>query len=142
MSTPADNVDSNGRKINPSRGIGAQKKASQHLSNERTYLSYIRTAIALIGFAVTTNGFSMFLVQSNLISQNESMRWELVEVERAGIGMVICGMILVIWTALQYRRVRRQIDRGDFRPDSRIIWTIAFVIVVGGGLSLLWPFPR
>ena len=79
-------------------------------------------------------------LQGLLISQNESMRWELVEVERAGIGMVICGMILVIWTALQYRRVRRQIDRGDFRPDSRIIWTIAFVIVVGGGLSLLCFF--
>lgn len=120
----------------------ANKNVSHHLSNERTYLAFIRTAIALITFGVTTNRFSVFLLQSNLVSRNETIRWNLVDVEKAGLGMVIFGMIMVIWAAFEYMRVQRLIDRGDYRPDSRIIWTIAIVIVGGGGFGLLWLFHR
>jgi putative membrane protein len=63
-------------------------------------------------------------------------------VEDAGIGMVIFGIAVVIWAVLNYGRVKRQIDRGDFRPDLRIIVTIAIVIVGLAGLGLFWLFQR
>lgn len=108
MTTQGESASNSGPKLHRVAVIGAQKNASQHLSNERTYLSYIRTAIALIGFGVATNRFSVFLIQSNEISKHESMGWSLVNLERAGLGMVISGMILVIWAVLNYTRVRRQ----------------------------------
>jgi len=135
-------VNNRDRRARPVDVIGARKNLSQHLANERTYLAYIRTAVALITLGIATNRFSMFLIRSQLISHNDKLLWNLIRVERAGIGMVIFGMILVIWPVLNYTRVRRQIDRGNFRPDLRIIWTIAIVIVFGGGLSLLWLFHR
>ena len=122
--------------------LAVKENITQHLSNERTYLAYIRTAVALITLGVTTNRFSVFLVQSKLISQNENMRWNMVNVEHAGLGMVIFGMLMVIWAALNFMRIKRQIDRGDYRPDLRFVWTIAIVIVGGAGLGLLWLFHR
>jgi putative membrane protein len=142
MGTPDKDFSNADRKIQSIGGAARARNTSQHLSNERTYLAYIRTAIALIGFGVTTNRFSVFLIQSKEISINESMRWNLLTVERAGLGMVIFGMIVVIWAVFHYSRIRRQIERGDFQPDLRVIWTIAVVIVAGGGFSLLWLFHR
>jgi putative membrane protein len=139
---PEKDANNPRRKIHPIAGAARARNTSQHLSNERTYLAYIRTAIALIGFGVTTNRFSVFLVQSREISAQDTMRWNLVNVERAGLGMVIFGMVLVIWAVLHYSHVRRQIDRGEFQPDLRVVWTIAIVIVTVGGLSLLWLFHR
>jgi uncharacterized membrane protein YidH (DUF202 family) len=55
--------------------------------------------------------------------------------------MVIFGMIVVIWAVLNFTRIRRQIDRGDFRPDLRMIWAIA-IVIVGGGFGLLCLFYR
>ncbi|HEX7284769.1 MAG TPA: DUF202 domain-containing protein [Candidatus Angelobacter sp.] len=118
------------------------QNVSQHLSNERTYLAYIRTAIALISFGVTINRFSLFLIQSKLITRGEGLEGSLVNVQRAGLGMVIFGIILVVWAVFHYSHNRRQIDQGDFRPDLRILYAIALAIVAGGGLSLLWLFHR
>jgi putative membrane protein len=138
MGTPnKDNGDPE-RRTEPA----ASRHISEHLSNERTYLAFVRTAVALITFGVTANRFSVFLLQSNEVSRNDTIRWNLVDVEKTGLGMVIFGMIIVIWAALEYMRVKRQIDRGDYRPDLRIIWTIAIVIVGGGGFGLLWLFHR
>ena len=136
MGTLGGNLGSPEGKTDPA----AKENTAQHLSNERTYLAYVRTAVALITFGITTNRFGAFLIQSKQVAQNESIRWNLVGVEQAGLGMVIFGMIVVIWAAVNYMRVKRQIDRGDYRPDLRIIWMIAIVVVGGGGFGLLWMF--
>jgi putative membrane protein len=142
MSSPEQNLNDPERKIQPIPVPRPPQNVSQHLSNERTYLSYIRTAIALISFGVTINRFSLFLIQSKFIALNARLEGSLMNVQRAGLGMVIFGIVLVVWSVFHYRKNRRQIDRGDFRPDLRIIYAIAFVIVAGGGLSLLWLFRR
>jgi putative membrane protein len=142
MSSPEQNLNDPERKIQPIHSPRPLQNVNQHLSNERTYLAYIRTAIALISFGVTINRFSLFLIQSKLITRGEGLQGSLVNVQRAGLGMVIFGIILVVWAVLHYRNNRRQIDRGDFHPDLGILYAIAFVIVAGGGLSLLWLFHR
>ncbi len=142
MNTPGKNVNDPKRKIVPITAVRTQQNVSQHLSNERTYLSYIRTSIALISFGVTINRFSLFLIQSQRLSLQERLGWSLVNVQRAGLGMVMFGMTLVIWAVLHYASNRRHIDRGDYRPRPWLIWTIAAMLVGGGGLSLLWLFGR
>ena len=142
MSTPEENPGNPERKRQPVAATALRQNTNQHLSNERTYLAYIRTAVALISFGVTINRFSVFLIQTKLITVDERLRGSLLSVERAGVGMVLFGIALVVWAVHHYNRTRRQIDRGDFRPDLWITWTIAAVIVVGGGLSLLWLFSR
>jgi len=114
---------------------------SDHLANERTYLAYLRTSIALIGFGVTINRFSMFLVQSKTLPERALSRWNLAGISKVGFGMVISGLILLAWAAIHFTQVSRGIERGTYRPSTLIPWIITVTVLFGGGLSLIWLFP-
>src|SRR5690349_22477247 len=88
---------------------------SEHLANDRTYLAYLRTAISLISFGVTINRFSLYLIQSDKVSERALSHWNLAEVGRLGLGMVILGLILLVWAAIYFTRVSGAIDRGNYK---------------------------
>jgi putative membrane protein len=114
---------------------------SDHLANERTYLAYLRTSIALIGFGVTINRFSIYLVQSKTLPERALYRWDLAGVSRVGFGMVIAGLVLLAWAAIHFTQVSRGIERGTYRPSTLMPWIITLAVLFGGGLSLIWLFP-
>jgi putative membrane protein len=119
-----------------------QAHLSEHLANERTYLAYLRTAISLISFGITINRFSIYLVQAKLLSERNLPRFDLIGVSRVGFGMVIFGLGLLVWAALHASHVSRAIDDGTYRPSPLSAWIITAVVLLGGGLSLIWIFPH
>lgn len=119
-----------------------QAHLSEHLANERTYLAYLRTAISLISFGITINRFSIYLVQSKLLTERSLPRFDLIGVSRVGFGMVIFGLGLLVWAALHASHVSRAIDDGTYRPSLLSAWIITAVVLLGGGLSLIWIFPH
>jgi putative membrane protein len=120
----------------------AKANLSEHLANERTYLAYLRTAISLISFGITINRFSIYLIQSNKLPEQTLGRWDMVSVGRVGFGMVIFGLLLIVWAGIHFTRVSRGIDRGDYRPSQFVTWIITASVLIGGGISLIWLFPR
>ncbi|UZJ63104.1 DUF202 domain-containing protein [Sphingobacterium sp. KU25419] len=48
-----------------------QKKTSDHLANERTFLAWIRTSIGIMGFGFVVVKFSLFVKQVSLILHNQ-----------------------------------------------------------------------
>jgi len=119
-----------------------QAHLSEHLANERTYLAYLRTAISLISFGITINRFSIYLVQSKLLPERNVPSWDLIGVSRVGFGMVIFGLALLVWAAFHSSHVSRAIDDGTYRPSRLSAWIITIVLLLGGGLSLIWIFPH
>src|SRR5262245_385018 len=73
---------------------------SEHLANERTYLAYLRTSISLISFGITINRFSLYLIQSDKVPERALSHWAMVDVGRVGFGMVVFGLLLMIWAPL------------------------------------------
>ncbi len=112
---------------------------SEHLSNERTHLAYLRTSIAVMSFGITINRFSLYLLQSEKLS-TETPRWVLQDAERVGLGMVIFGMLLMLWAGVRYNTVSKAIDRGDFRPNKMMVWIITISVLLIGASSLIWLF--
>ncbi len=119
-----------------------QPHLSEHLANERTYLAYLRTAISLISFGITINRFSLYLIQTNKVSEYATDRWNMVSVGRVGFGMVIFGLVLMIWAGVHYTRVSNGIETGNYRPSNIITWVITVGVLLGGGVSLIWLFPH
>jgi putative membrane protein len=119
-----------------------QGHLSEHMANERTYLAYLRTSISLISFGITINRFSLFLIQSSKVSEHALERWDMASVERVGFGMVAFGLLLMLWAGLHYTHVSRGIDRGTYRPSQFITWAITIGVLLGGGISLIYLFPR
>jgi putative membrane protein len=113
---------------------------SEHLSNERTYLSYLRTSVSLMSFGIAINRFSLFLVQPNSGPSNLPLGSRLVSSERLGVGMVALGMALLAWAAVHYRIMLGQIERGNFRPRPGTVMVLTVLMLVAGLTGVVWLF--
>ncbi|WP_078594956.1 YidH family protein [Evansella clarkii] len=100
------------------------KLAQQHLANERTYLAWIRTAIAImgIGFLVTNLHFT-FDVEG--IQQVDYV------INFVGIASIITGIIILIFSTKDYFNKMTQIEQGIFIPSKVSIYILtAFIFVI------------
>lgn len=110
----------------------------EHQANERTFLAWLRTSIALIGFGFAIARFSLFLrqLQTAVIQQQELSRNAVFNAENLGFVLVIVGIIVIALAALRYNQVFWQIERGDYRPNQLLVWIITLVVIVLGILSI------
>src|SRR5262252_9428474 len=96
---------------------------SDHLANERTYLAWLRTAIALLSFGITLNRFSLYLQQSNRLTPDAHFG-VLRDSADVGTGMVVLGMIMMVGAAVRYGVTAKRIQRGTVGPNTLLIWII------------------
>jgi len=115
---------------------------TEHLSNERTHLAFLRTAVALITFGITINRFSLFLIMNEKLAPGSGPFVPLFGVEQVGLSVVIVGAVFIVWAAVRYTQVSDQIDRGDYRPNKTMVWILTAAVLVFGVASILWLFQR
>ncbi|MEH1922018.1 YidH family protein [Nostoc sp.] len=109
----------------------------EHQANERTFLAWLRTSIALIGFGFAIARFGIFLRQLNVaITQQEPPVNPLSNSENLGVALVIFGISTIALAAWRYNQVFWQIERGDYRPNRLIVWIMTGVVIILGFLSL------
>ncbi len=105
--------------LNPSR-------VRDHLANERTYLAWMRTAIALMGFGVVIVRLRDFHPP---LSHDPGNGWKL------GLIFALVGLITVLLCTQHYFAVRRDIDEDTYEPPDR--WVILFslaILLLGTGM--------
>lgn len=111
--------------------------ARSHLANERTHLAYLRTGISLISFGVTLNRFSLFLIQSNEMAQFGG-RSLLRDTKNVGIGMVILGCAMLLWSVSRFNKTAQAIDTLTYRRSSKSVIVFTAAIIVIGVFSTAW----
>ncbi|AFZ46924.1 protein of unknown function DUF202 [Cyanobacterium stanieri PCC 7202] len=109
----------------------------EHQANERTFLAWLRTSIALIGFGFALTRFGIFLRQLEIsLTRERFTNNGLLNSENLGIALVVLG-ILVIGVALyNYNRAFWQIEKGDYQPNRFMVFMTALLVVIVGFLSL------
>ena len=109
---------------------------AEHLANERTFLAWIRTAIAVMTLGVAINRFSLFLLEfSRIVPGGRAVN---IHAEELGIGLVVLGVVLLVGAIWHYLQVARMIDDDTYRPSRSAIVTAAITILLLGGTSLVW----
>ncbi len=124
--------------IAPAPPSDPQKKPASrtrdHLANERTYLAWMRTAIALIGFGVLIARLR-YLVSPDVPGTGQG--W------LVGLGLSSIGLITVLLSTWHYFAVLDAIETNTYEPNSR--WVILFSLVVtllgAGVLYVLFSVP-
>ncbi|WP_087974227.1 YidH family protein [Oceanobacillus rekensis] len=97
--------------------------AQQHLANERTYLAWIRTALAIIGIGFLTISYHLTIGQSHRVS-------DLLAVLISILSGVF-GIGLIITAAVQYLRKRKQIQAQNFQSSYFfVIWGSLVLLIV------------
>lgn len=112
-STVTDTKETNKPKlVNPSR-------IRDHLANERTYLAWMRTAIALMGFGVVILRLRAFHPP---LLPRPGYGWKL------GFLFSLVGLLTVLLSTQHYFVVRRDIEEDTYEPADR--WVIVFSLAV------------
>lgn len=117
----------------------------EHQANERTFLAWLRTSIALIGFGLTISRFGLFLheLQTNLTRQN-SPTHSFISSQTIGVSLVIVGILVIILAVWRYNQVFQQIEQANYQPNRLMVWITAAIVTILGFLSipfLLWQSP-
>jgi putative membrane protein len=113
-------------------------KAQQHLANERTFLSWLRTSIALIGLGFIIARFGLFLREFNLLlgaERGDAAVTSIAEYSFSsylGLSMVVLGVGLIILALKNYRDGNKEIDRGVYLPKNGVVYTAGLALVIFG----------
>jgi putative membrane protein len=120
----------NGDHRNPNR-------QRDHQANERTFLAWLRTAIALIGFGFAIARFGLFThqLQATLTTQPLPEHSGLTS-ESLGIGLVLLGVVSIAIAAWRHNQIFRQIERQTYQPNQFLIWLMTAAVMIFGTLSL------
>ena len=95
----------------------------EHLANERTLLSWVRTGVGLISVGIVVERAGVFIGASE--ESGEMLSGLL------GLSLAVLGCLTLVLGTMQFLRNRRRISRGEFVPGATI-----YLVVTAGGLAL------
>jgi putative membrane protein len=108
------------------------------LANERTFLAWIRTCIAVIslGFVIARFGVWLRELAARIDPKIEvrSTRFSLL----VGVAMMAFGSALTLLAAWRYRGINRAIDRGEFQADRGLVVIVTISVAVLGAVMIAY----
>ena len=114
---------------NQEEASGRNTEIREHLANERTLLSWVRTGVGLIsiGLVVERAGALATTAGVSVGSADAS--------ELFGLALALLGVLTLVIGTVQFMRTRRRISAGVFVSSAA-----AYLIVVAGSLALAGAF--
>ena len=122
-------VLSSGQTTDASRRPDSESEVRDHLANERTLLSWVRTGVTLISIGLVVERAGALVAGSSMKVGSLSAS------ALFGIGLASLGCLTLILGMVQFFRNRRSISEGNFVPAAA-----AYVAVVVGGLAFAGAF--
>jgi inner membrane protein YidH len=105
-------------------------RARDHLANERTFLAWVRTGVAIVVFGFAIGRFSIAIRQLMQL-QGRTPQTPGLSVW-LGTLSIVAGVALTFAGLLRYRKTREQIDTGTFQPSVFLIDMVMLVVAVLG----------
>lgn len=95
--------------------------ARDHLANERTFLSWVRTALGFVGFG---------LLVAELVDT------EGVQAEVLGLCLILLGAVIAVSSTARFLRVAERLDKNEYQAStiSPVVVGVSTVIVAIVGL--------
>jgi len=105
-------------------------RARDHLANERTFLAWVRTSVAIVVFGFAIGRFAIALHQLARLQGSESHAtgfsvW-------MGTISILAGVVMVVAGLMRYRKTRAQLDEGKFEPAGFVVDLVAILTVLFG----------
>jgi len=116
---------------------------SDHAANERTFLAWVRTAIAVMAFGFLVEKFDLFL---QLAAPSLQGRQLSIPGQRfanvVGISLIVMGTAMVAIAAVRFLRFAKQIDQSAQLPGtgSRLDMALAALLVLLGCALFFYLF--
>jgi len=117
------------------------ERYSDHAANERTFLAWVRTAIAIMAFGFVVEKFDLFLrvaglqVGAKTLPGSHSFLGDI-----AGLALIALGGAMMVFAALRFRRTAADIDAAEVRqgPGNRADFTLVGLLVLLGAALFVY----
>jgi putative membrane protein len=111
---------------------------SDHAANERTYLAWVRTGIAITAFGFVIEKFNLFILTlASTAIADQSQRLQLAALAGRvgrydGLALIAGGVVLVVLATVRFIRITRFLDDGEphAAADVRTELTLSAVLVL------------
>lgn len=112
----------------PKVPVPKARLATEFLANERTFLAWVRTSIAVItlGFLVAKFGIWLRELATQVAPQSQAAHTP--TSLYVGMAMMIAGGGLTVLAARRYHVVNRAIERGQVSPDRALVYLVMGVV--------------
>jgi putative membrane protein len=116
-------------------GSGLGAGVSDYLAAERTFLAWIRTGLALMGFGFVVARFGLFLEQLQVVRQ--AMPGLELGHGRYGLSLwfgtalIVVGVVVNFSAARQHVRLIRALERGHEARGTPLGQTLAIAVLLG-----------
>ena len=105
-----------------------EKHASDLLANERTFLAWIRTSVAVISLGFVIAKFRIWLEDLARAGSAPPPPSKLGDSFAIGLAMMALGGLLTLLAAWRYHVVNRQIEQGKVTADRVLIVFVTLLV--------------
>lgn len=115
---------------------------SDYLANERTFLAWIRTSIALMGFGFVIVKFALFIRQISAALGEKIVMPGKGYSAIVGVVMVALGAVMATLAYIRYNSIRKQLRQNAYYPSQGLSFLVTLSLVVGSILLVLYLIPN
>ena len=116
--------------------------ASDHLANERTFLAWMRTSIALMGFGFVVVKFTLSMKQLSLVLSGEITIPNRGYSAAIGILLVALGAVMALLAFLRYRHIEKRLLRNQYFPSQTLSVLLTIALIAVSILLMLYLTPN
>jgi putative membrane protein len=108
------------------------KRYSDHAANERTFLAWVRTAIAVMAFGFVIERFDLFLqIAAPQLAQKQLSSHGQMLANLAGLAFIAIGVAMVAIANLRFVRTSKEIESEQEVPSPGERFDLALGALIG-----------
>ena len=124
------------------------KSYTDHAANERTFLAWLRTGVAVIAFGFLIERFDLFILTlTNVVAIEPGRRAELETMSDslghgAGQGFILVGIVFIIVATIRFVRTGRRLDDEKVYPPGIALElslsVVLAILLLVAAVPLVW----
>ena len=117
------------------------KRYSDHAANERTFLAWVRTAIAVMAFGFVIERFDLFLqLAAPQLALKQAAPHGQAFANAAGLAFIGIGVVMIVIAGFRFRKTAKDIETETDvpSPGERFDLALAVLLVLLGVALFLY----
>ncbi len=109
------------------------KRFTDHSANERTYLAWVRTSIAIMAFGFLIEKFEIFMTYVGRSIGDEEHFQSALSAELVGLSLFLVGIIMIIASTMRFFMYNKAIDSDESIPyvvkNTNILLSVLVILM-------------
>ena len=108
------------------------KKYTDHAANERTYLAWVRTSIAIMAFGFLIEKFELYIGFISLSLDNTQKIQPSLSAQLVGLSLFLVGILIIIISTVKFYIYKKDIDSEELVSygSKKITAALSILIIV------------